>query len=302
MNEINFHQLRIFYFVAKLGSFSSAADALHISQPAVSNQVKLLEQRYDQPLFTRRSRALQMTQTGEFVFDYARRIFALSEEMAKVLQDLAGLASGRLVIGASTTIGEYCLPETIVRFKDRYPRVALELRISNTRQIADEVLRHALDIGFIGGKIDSPNLVVEPFAEDKIVLIASPKHRLARKKNIRVEELREEEFITREKGSATRVAAEGCLKELGIEPRVRMELGSNESVKQAVLAGAGLGMLSRSSIEREGTRKKIVLLNVPEFDCRRQLSLIYRKDKLFTSAEKAFVAMARSQNLSEATL
>ncbi len=299
MKEINFHQLLIFYFVAKLGSFSSAAETLHISQPAVSTQVKLLERHYDQPLFTRRRRAIRLTKTGEIVFDYARRIFALSEEMEKVLQDLEGLASGRLVIGASTTIGEYCLPETMVRFKDRYPGVALELRISNTRQIADEVLRHELDIGFVGGKIDSPNLVVEAFAEDEIILIASPKHRLARKKNIRSEELREEAFITREKGSATRVAAEGRLKELGIEPKVKMELGSNESVKRAVLAGGGLGMLSRSSIE--GKRTRLVVLTVPEVNCHRQLSLIYRQDKLFTSAEKAFLAMARSQNLSEAT-
>ncbi|MBI2863336.1 MAG: LysR family transcriptional regulator [Chloroflexi bacterium] len=294
MTESNFHQLFVFYTVARLSSFSKAADELYISQPAVSNQVKLLEQRYGQPLFERLSRGIKLTQAGEIALDYARRIFALADEMEEVIADLRGVAFGRLVIGASTTIGEYLLPEIMGRFKERHPGVDMELRISNTRQVAGEVLRHELDLGFIGGHDQDDSLMVEPFAADEIVLFASPRHRLAGRTDVNVDDLRDEGFITREKGSATRVIAETHLRLLGVEPQVRMELGSNEAVKRAVWAGLGLGMLSRAALLAEVESGHLVVLEIPDCCCRRQLSLIYRRDKRLTSVEQAFLSLVRT--------
>jgi DNA-binding transcriptional LysR family regulator len=170
------------------------------------------------------------------------------------------------------------------------------LRIYNTEKIADEVLRHELNIGFVGGMIhDSTKIAVEPFASDEIVLIASPRHRLSGKKIIRPVDLRDEEFIVREKGSATWIAAEACLQQLGINPKVRMKLGGSESVKRAVSAGSSLGLLSRSAIQDEEKLGQLVVLPMPEFRCCRQLNLIYRKGKHLTSTEKAFLAFVRSQ-------
>jgi DNA-binding transcriptional LysR family regulator len=293
MSPLNCHQLLVFASVARLGSFSSAAKELLISQPAVSNQVKLLEQRYGEPLFERHSRGIRLTRTGELMFDYARRIFALSDEMEEMLRDLRGLTSGRITIGASTTIGEYVMPATLAQFEDLYPGVTIELRIFNTEHIASDVLGNELDIGFVGGDVDPTHLIVEPFAVDEIVLIASPDHRLARKRVVRPADLLNEGFVAREKGSATRIAAEARLRELGIEPKICMELGGNESVKRAVGAGSGLGMLSRSSIRGEEEWGQLLVLRMPEFRCYRQFSLIYRKDKRFTSAERAFLDLIR---------
>lgn len=291
MAELNFHHLYIFHKVASLRSFSRAAEELCISQPAVSNQVKVLEECCGHPLIQRVPRGLVLTQAGEIVFDYARRIFALAGEMETVLKDLGAVAAGRLILGASTTTGEYFLPEMMGRFKDRYPGVELELHIFNSEQVVARVLRHEIDLGFVGEDVRDADFVVVPLTADRIVLFASPNHALAQRKKIALEELRGEGFILREKGSATRRLAESHLIRLGIVPRVRMELGSNEAVKRAVWAGLGVGMLSHSALVAEEEAGRVKVLRVPEFKCYRQLRLIYRRDKRLTSAEKAFLAL-----------
>ena len=293
MSATNFHQLYIFYTVAGLQSFSKAAEALHISQPAVSHQVSLLEQYYNQPLFDRLNRRIKLTPAGDIVLDYAQRIFALDEEMKRVLQDLGEVAFGRLILGASTTLGEYLLPGILSQFLERYPKVEVELSISNTQQITKNVLQQTLDLGFVGGPITGEDLVIEPFVSDEIVIIVSPKHPLTGRHDISMEELRKERFIVREKGSATRITAEDWLKKLDVELTIKLELASNEAVKQAVMLGLGPGILSRLAIMREEKSGQLSILNISGFHCSRQFSLIYRKDKRLISVEKAFLKMVQ---------
>ena len=216
--ELNFHQLHIFYTVARRRSFSRAAEALEISQPAVSIQVQELENTMGATLFHRRSRGLQLTEVGETVYSYAHRIFSLSSEMRDTVLDIQGLRTGHLTLGASTTPGEYILPVAIGRFRQQHPGVQVELKISNTRSIVNQILQRELDLGMIGSHLDAEggDLETSTYAMDEIVLVTSPAHPLAKRKGVSLEEVMEQGLVVREEGSATRKTAEECFGHLGI--------------------------------------------------------------------------------------
>src|SRR5262249_9513858 len=152
------------------------AEALYVTQPAVSLQLKQLERRLGLELLERRGRRLALTQAGETGFDYTQRMFGLMEEVERGLADPRGRQRGRLVVGASTTVGEYLLPEALGRFQARHPGIELTLTIANTAQIIERVLEHALDFGFVGAETDSQELLMSPFAEDEIRFIAPRDH------------------------------------------------------------------------------------------------------------------------------
>ena len=204
--ELNFHQLRIFYTVARRKSFSRAAESLDISQPTVSIQVRELEKALGMPLLHRRSKGLQLTQVGETVYDYAHRIFSLSSEMQETIHEVQELKTGHLTLGASTTPGEYILPVAIGRFRQQYPGVQVELRISNTRSIVNQILQRDLDLGMIGADLEGggDDLEVSTYAMDEIVLVASPDHPLSQRKGVILAEVMQEGLVMREDGSATR--------------------------------------------------------------------------------------------------
>jgi len=293
MSESNFHQLRLFREVARRGGFSRAADALAISQPAVSAQVGLLERRYGQPLVERLPRGIRLTEAGEVILEYADRIFGLAEEMEVVLDDLRGIQRGRLTIGASSTIGEYILPPLVGRFKALHPGVAVTMRVANTERILAEVRGRQLDLGFVGSRPGVDDVIAEAFEDDEIVPLAAPDHPLAARNGIELEELAAAELVAREAGSATRATAEASLRAAGLEPRLAMELGSNEAVKRAVRAGLGVGLLSRRAADSELAAGHLVVLDVPAWSCHRELFAIHRRDKRLTAAERRFLELAR---------
>lgn len=195
MRDINFHQLRIFYTVANLGSFSKASEQMFISQPAVSVQVKSLEESLGASLFERSGRTIKLTQLGEVAFDYARRIFNLTDGMLNALEDTKELRSGRLVIGASTTPGDYLLPEIIGQFKQRYPGIGVELKTANTARIVSLLLQHEIALGFIGEQVEREELELVPFRKDEIVLFTRPDHEYALGGVIPPDRLEKEELI-----------------------------------------------------------------------------------------------------------
>ncbi len=293
MAEPNFHQLRLFLEVARLGSFSQAAEALAISQPAVSAQIARLERGYGQPLIERLPRGLRLTEAGTLVQEYAERIFGLADEMEAVLDDLRGIRRGRLTVGASSTIGEYVLPPLLGRFKALYPGVALAVRVANTERVLREVHDRQLDLGFVGGLPDDPEIEAIPFDEDEIVPLAAPEHPLASLGRIALHDLAAVGLVAREAGSATRATAEATLRAAGLEPRLAMELGSNEAVKRAVRAGLGIGLLSRRAADSELAAAHLVVLDVAGWSCRRALYAIHRRDKRLTAAERRFLELAR---------
>ena len=239
--QLNFHQLRIFYMVARHGSFSRAADALEISQPAVSIQVQELEKSLGMTLLHRRARQLHLTEVGETVYGYAHRIFSISLEMEEAIRDTQGLKTGHLTLGASTTPGEYILPVAIGRFRRQFPGVQVELKISNTRSIVSQILGRDLDLGMIGSRPDDPDdsLELSTYVTDEIVLVTGPAHPLAKARRLRLADVIEEGLVVREEGSATRGTAEECLAQVGVRPKIAIELGSNQAVKLAAEAGVG---------------------------------------------------------------
>jgi DNA-binding transcriptional LysR family regulator len=291
----NFHQLHIFHTVARLRSFSRAAEELGISQPAVSIQVRELEKAMGCALVHRMRRGLQLTDAGETVFSYTRRIFALAEEMESAVQEIRGLRSGRLTIGSSTTPGEYILPWVIGQFRRRYPGIEVSLSISNTQSVVDSIQRRELDMGMAGAPVSMQGLVSFPYVSDEIVVIAAPGHPLAARNSPSLKELEGQDFILREPGSATRGTAESCLKDCGVSIRVVMELGSNEAVKRAVAAGLGLGMVSKFSVTPDVKASLIKVLPVSGWRCQRPLTVFYRDDKHLPAAQQAFISFLQKE-------
>ena len=291
----NFHQLQIFHTVARFGSFSKAAEELSISQPAVSIQVRELEKSMGCGLLHRMRRGLQLTDTGQAVFGYSQRIFSLAAEMQSAVEDIQGLRSGRLTIGSSTTPGEYILPWAIGQFRRRYPGVEVSLSISNTQAIVERIHDRELDMGMAGAPVGLQGLASFPYVLDDIVIIAGPDHALTARPKLALNDLEGQEFILREPGSATRGAAEGCLREHGVSVRVVMELGSNEAVKRAVAAGLGLGMVSKFGVIPDTSAGFIKVLDVEGWECQRPLTVFYRDDKHLPSAQQAFIRFLREE-------
>lgn len=283
------HQLAIFHAAAQLGSFSAAAEKLDISQPAVSVQVRRLERALDLVLLERSGRRLRLTEAGEAVHSFTQRIFALVDDLSAEVEARRGLARGRLVVGASSTVGEYLLPEVLGRFRERYPGIEVELAIGNTTTITQRVRQHQLDFGFVGASPPDESLITVPFADDEIVLFAAPQHRLARRRVVLPSDLAAERFLMREAGSATREWAESALRRLEVTPQVALELGSNEAVKRAAAAGLGLGALSRVALGAELAAGQVVVLNVAGWHCRRTFWVLYHPDRQLGRPERAFL-------------
>ena len=296
-NSLNFHQLRIFHMVARYSSFSRAAEAMEISQPAVSIQVQDLEKALGMSLLHRRTRGLQLTEVGEIVHGYAQRIFSLASEMQEAIQDIRGLETGHLTLGASTTPGEYILPVAIGRFRKQYPGVRVELSISNTRTIINRIAGRELDMGMIGTGAAGigDELEVSTYATDEIVLVTSSDHPLATRRKLSLAEVMEEGLVTREEGSATRKTAEECFEELGVAPKVAIELGSNQAVKLAAQSGVGVGVISRYGVGAEIKAGLLRVLEVEGWHCTRPLSVVYLKERRLSPAQRAFLQLLETE-------
>ena len=291
----NFHQLHIFHTVARLGSFSKAAQELSISQPAVSIQVRELEKEFGSSLLHRMRKGLQLTDAGQAVFGYTQRIFSLADEMRSAVQDIQGLRSGRLTIGSSSTPGEYILPWIIGQFQRKYPGIDVSLSISNTQSVVNQIQNRELDLGMAGAPVDLQGFVSFPYVIDEVIVIASPDHALASKRVVTLDDLQGQKFILREMGSATRRAAEDCLADSGVSVNVVMELGSNEAVKRAVAADLGLGMVSKFAVLPDTKAGMIVVVPIDGWLCERPLTLFYRDDKHLPSAQRAFLEFLQEE-------
>ena len=288
--QLNFHQLYIFHAVATHLSFSRAAKALELTQPAVSIQVQVLEKSLGVTLFHRRPRKLGITQEGEIVFAYSQQIFSLSNKMMATVQEMQELETGHLTLGASTTPGEFVLPLAVGQFRRSYPGIRVELVISNTRSIIQRILDREIDLGMVGdrGEGYSDDLEMVDYVDDEIVLVASPDHPLAEISGVSPAQVVEHGLIVREEGSATRQVALRLFQSLGAEPRVELELGSNQAVKQAAGAGGGIGVISRLGIVAEVEAGMLAVLDVEGWVCRRPLTLVHPKDRYLSPAQRAF--------------
>ena len=293
--ETNYHHLRLFQATARLGQVGRAAEVLHVSQPAISKQLGELERALGVSLFDRVGRRLRLTPAGEIVQAYTDQIFGLTEDLHRALDDLKGLRRGRLVLGSSTTVGEYLLPRAMGRFRQEHPHVELILEIANTEQILDRVLRHGYDLGFVGTKVQQAGIEVEPFLPDEVVVIAAPNHLLASMRRVPPALLNNQPVIVREQGSATRATGEAEATRLGIRLAITMALGSNDAIKEAVAAGLGLGLISQHAIQSELRGGELKIVRVQGWHGRRQLSIIYPRGRRLHGLAQAFLEFVRAK-------
>jgi DNA-binding transcriptional LysR family regulator len=286
--SLNLYLLRIFATVAQTHSFSRAAKTLYISQPAVSKGVQALEKQVGMPLIDRSARRFALTEAGEILYQHAARIFALEQEAEAALDQLQGLVTGHLSLGASYTIGNYVLPAMLGRFHGMYPGVRLSLEIGSTNQMVERLSAGPLDMAFVEGPVDAPNLVISPWRTDTLVIIARPDHPLTREETLSAQQVFAQPFILREPGSGTREIIETALRRRGLELHVRMELGTNEAIKQAVQAGPGIAMMSETAVRLERSAGLLTTLDVPDFSLTRPFRRLVVAGKPLSRAAAAF--------------
>jgi len=288
---MNLIHLKAFDAIARAKSVSRAAADLHTSQPALSKQLRLLEQALGVVLVGRLPRGVRLTEAGELVATYARRIFTLAEEAERQVGELQGLRRGRLALGASTTIGVYYLPALLATFRTRYPQIVLSVEIYNTQAIHEHVAAGALDLGLTEGLIHDERLFADVFMVDQLVPILPPKHALARQVSATLARFCEEPMLVREPGSGTRDVVAAALRRHGVEAEPVLSLGSTEAIKRAVAAGMGVAILSKLAVEdelRAGALKTLKLLGVT---LERPFHVVLSRDHLPTQAMQAFLEM-----------
>ena len=289
-------RLQVFHTVARLLSFTKAAEALHMTQPAVTFQVRQLEEHFNTRLFDRTHNRISLTEAGSRVFEFADRIFDLYGEMENSVREMTGEIRGALTIGASTTVAEYMLPSLLGNFKERYPDVNIHLKVSNSEGIVSMVENNTIDLGVVESAVSNKNLVVEVCKHDKLVAITPPNHPLARNKTTTFAELLQYPFICREEGSGTREVISEYLGEMQAcdkDLNIAMELGSPEAVKGAVEAGMGISVVSGATIQKElklGTLAAVAL--DPPLD--RPYSFVHQKQKFRLRVMEELLDFARS--------
>jgi DNA-binding transcriptional LysR family regulator len=288
VRTINLHQLATFQAVAKHRSYARAAEELHFSQPAVSAQIRQLEESMGVKLFDKIGRKTHLTQAGETLYLYTQKIAALIDETLETMEALRSPHYGRLSVGADTTVGTYVIPSLLGKFRHLYPNVEITLDVVNRVYILDSLINNRLDMAIMG-KIPSESPVFSaPFAPNELVLIAPLTHRLAGCVSIPFADLAREHFLLREVGSGTRAALEDVFREADVPLLVSMQVGNNSAIKQGVAAGLGIALISRVAIDMELETKRLVMLDVEGFPIMRQWYLIHLKEKNLSATARAF--------------
>lgn len=287
--------LKVFITVVERQNFSRAAEELLMTQPAVSQYIRTFEENIGARLLERTSKYVRLTKAGEIVYHHGTEIVGLYTRMQTLVDDLINYASGPLSIGASFTFGEYVLPHIIAKMHENHPAIHPTVTIGNTKEIVNYMTRHQLDVGIIEGKFNNdPQMHVDDFAEDYMVVIASPKHPLVnRKEPINIPELNQEKWVLREIGSGTREAADTVFERHKIIPNVAMSFGSTQAIKEAVGAGLGISLLSRWAIQRELQNGDLRIMDVEGLPFARKFSIV-TTSPFQTKAQQVFIELLHS--------
>ncbi len=288
-------RLQVFHAVAKHLSFTKAAEALFMTQPAVTFQIKQLEEHFNTRLFERGHGRISITPAGAVVLDYAERILALSAELDTRLKEMTGDVAGLLLVGASTTIAEFLLPKVLGEFKSRHPKVMPRLFVANSETVESRVAAHTLDIGFIESPSHLQGVASDICCEDELQVVCAPGHPLAKLKSVMPRQLVAYPFISREPGSGTREVADHYFQQAGIaldELDVVMELGSPEALKGLVATGLGFTIMSLSTVANELRLGQLATVPLaPRLI--RNLSVVYPREKFRSRLANTFIEFAR---------
>lgn len=280
MLPFTLQQLRILKAIGKEKNITKAAEILHLSQPSLSKQIKILEKTMEISLINREKNKISLTENGKIFLQYSERILALCEETCRVIIDLKNGERGNLTVGASQTIGIYLLPRVLALFAKNYPQIDLKVHVNSTRIIAKNVIHREIDLAIVGGEIPNDlkkNLILETFIEDELSLIIAKSHPFAKKKKITKEDLYYLNFITLNSNSTIRKFIENVLLQNQIETKqlkIIMELNSIEGIKTAVSLGLGAAFVSSSAIEKEIELEKIEILKIENIRIIRTLFIV----------------------------
>ena len=291
---MNMHQLRVFCEVAETGSFSAASEKLHLTQPAVTLQVKNLEEYYQLKFFERTGKKVLLTEEGKVLFDIAGRILDLDRQAEEVIADLKGLSRGSVRIGTSFSFADDYLPSLLEAFHKKYPKIFIQVSTGNTSQVIDDTLLHKNDIAFVAYRPANSRLVVREFVSDVLVAIVPNQHKLRERESITLNELNGERLILREPGSSYRGMVDEAFRKKRISPLIVMESASTSAIKKMVESGAGIGILSEHAVQREVERGAFKAKPFTEVEMSETFYLIYHKDKYFSRALRAFIDLTGS--------
>ena len=287
MKNATLRQLRVFESAARHLSLTRAAEELHLTPPAVSIQIRQLEGHAHAELFERVGRGIKLTEAGEEVLARTREILGHIRGAEEAIEGLASLERGLLDV-AVINAGDYFFPWLIAAFRDNHPRIRVRLSVGNREELLERLAAHEVDLAVMSHPPTQAGFVAEPFAPHPHVIVAAPGHPLARKRSVPLEAIAIEPLVTREPGSATRLAMEQAFAEAGVVPRIEMEIASNETIKQAVAAGFGVGFLSAHAIQQELALGRLVVIPVKGFPVMRQWYVVHRRDRRLPPITEAF--------------
>jgi len=291
---INLERLRIFHAVVQTGSFTRAAEAVHLTQPGISKHIKALEDELGVVLFDRQPRRISLTQAGEILHEAAQDVASAVAAAERRIQELTGLRGGRLRVGASFPAGLYVLPRVLAAYRKQYPAIETTLAIAMTASIVAKVLDNKLDFGLVSADVHHPKLLSLAFMTDELVVIVPAEHRWAHRRSIRAQELTDETFIVAARGAGARAIVEDRLQAKGITLTNMLDFVNVEGVKHAVEAGLGISVQPRAVVQREVEAGSLVAIRLADMDSAMQYVYICRKKQVPSSAQKAFVEMLTS--------
>ena len=285
--NITFRQLKVFEAVARHLSYTQAAQELHLTQPAVSMQIKQLEEQVGLPLFEQLGKKVFLTQAGEEMYHYSRNIAQELSEAEEVIEQLKGVRRGHLVLAVAST-ANYFATRLLAAFAKQFPEVTFSLDVTNRAALLQQLERNVSDLVIMGRPPADMHLMMESFMDNPLVVIASSDHPLVSRRDIPLVDIKDEPFLFREKGSGTRIAMERFFKERGVSLKTSMEMASNEAIKQAVEAGLGLGIVSIQTLELELETHRLAVLDVQGFPILRHWYLVHRGGKRLSPVAAEF--------------
>jgi DNA-binding transcriptional LysR family regulator len=289
---MNLHQLRVFSKVAEEGSFSAAAEKLYMTQPAVTLQIKNLEEYYQVKFFERTGKKVLLTEEGKTLLAIAGQMLDLNRKAEEVVADMKGLSRGSVHIAASLSFIDYYLPPLLHAFHKKYQHIFIQLSEGNTAQLIENTLLHKNDLAFVASRPVDDRLIVRQFMRDTLVAIIPQRHKLAGRESVTLNELIQEPLILREPGSSKRELVDEAFRRRGMRPLVIMESASTNAIKKLVEYGAGIGILAEQIVGEEVAAQAFKAIPFTEVEMTMPFYLIYHKDKYFSRALKAFLDMA----------
>ena len=290
------HKLRVFCAVAETKSFSKASELIHLTQPAVSLQVQAMEELYETRLFDRSGNTINLTPAGEILYKRAKEILALYAEAQENISEITGSIKGSLSIGANTTIGNYVLPSIISAFKRKVPQVHISLMVSNARTIIEKLNAGEIDVALVEGDVSKQRFSVDILLSDELVVIMSPAHPWADRRNVPGMDLIKEPLILREEGSGTRQIILKHLEDHGIKLdhlRIALVLGSTEAIKSAVEEGMGISIISAWAARQAIKHGIIKAMTFKDVKFHRNFSIISPKRNYCTHTAKEFLSFLK---------